>query len=97
MEPEEHKVGLSIKNINKKKPARNASQSDAGGEEKSTKEAIDLQKIKTLSEKTIQKLKQAGFDSLKKLSKADVADLKKIEGIGEARAKKILLLVNKSK
>lgn len=98
MEPEEHKVGLSIKNINKKKPARSASSTaDAGGEEKSTKEAIDLARIKTLSEKTIQELKQAGFDSLKKLSKADVADLKKIEGIGEAKAKKILLLANKSK
>lgn len=82
MEPEEHKIGLSLRKSSQK-PAKEG--------------ASGLEQIKSLSQKTIEKLNQAGFDSLKKLAKADAEDLKKIEGIGEAKAKKILQLANKNK
>ena len=90
MEPEEHKIGLSIKTLNKKSRG-------AGSASGRKKEAIDLEKIKFLSEATIKKLKKAGLDSLKKIAKAGADDLKKIEGIGEAKAKKILSLAKKAK
>lgn len=85
MEPEEHKIGLSVKTLAAKK------------EKKMAKGSIDFDSLKSLSEKTIQKLQQAGYDSLKKLSAAKIEDLKEIEGIGEAKAKKIFLLANKAK
>jgi len=85
MEPEEHKIGLSVKALTKKKKETKKEKSNS------------LENIKTLSGKTIKKLKLAGFDSLKKISKAEVSDLKEIEGIGEAKAKKILSIAKKAK
>ncbi|MBU2595624.1 S1 RNA-binding domain-containing protein [Patescibacteria group bacterium] len=83
LEPEEHKIGLSIKGLALKK-------------KKKASPSADLKDIK-LSQMTIKKLKRAGLDSLKKIAKAKVSDLKKIEGIGEAKAKKILSLAKKAK
>ena len=82
LEPEEHKIGLSIKGL-------------ASKDKKSRSRAADLKDIK-LSQMTIKKLKSIGLDSLKKIAKAKIDDLKKIEGIGEAKAKKIISLAKKA-
>jgi len=81
MEPEEHKIGLSVKALNKKP------------EEKKS----NLSKIESITEVMANKLQKSGIDTIEKLKQSKVEDLTKVPGIGEAKAKKLLIIANKAK
>jgi N utilization substance protein A len=58
--------------------------------EKAAKEAVSLESLPGVGEKTLANLKESGFNSLDDLLKADTQDLIKVKGIGEKKAQKII-------
>ncbi|KPK97255.1 MAG: hypothetical protein AMJ95_09975 [Omnitrophica WOR_2 bacterium SM23_72] len=59
-------------------------------EKRKKKEAVCLEELTGVGEKTLQNLKAAGIKSIEDLLKIDTQDLTKIKGIGEKRAQKLI-------
>ncbi len=91
-EPEEEKVGKSTE---EKKPARHASQGDAGGEG----DFVDVLKTRTdsldLSTRTLNALTSANIRTLGGLARKKREDLLEVEGIGEKGITEIKKVLNK--
>lgn len=79
IEPDAHRIALSIKAIGK-----------AATPKKVSKPAADLS---TLSAATLEKLSEAGYGDMAKLKSASLEDLEGVPGIGQATAQKILKLL----
>ena len=58
--------------------------------EKTEKEAVSLEGLSGVGEKTLASLQEAGFKTIEDILQADIKDLMKIKGIGEKKAKKII-------
>jgi N utilization substance protein A len=61
---------------------------EAGKEEK--KEAVSLEQLPGVGEKTLACLKEAGFNTIEDILRRDIKDLLKVKGIGKKRAEKLI-------
>lgn len=59
-------------------------------EKKKKKEAVSLQQLSGIGEKTLENLKAAGIKSIEDLLKAGTPGLTKIKGIGDKKAQKLI-------
>ena len=66
-------------------------------EKKPKEEAVSLEGLSGVGEKTLAGLKEAGFNSIEDILKAKVEDLTKVKGIGEKKAEKLIAQAKKTK
>jgi N utilization substance protein A len=76
--------------IRTKEVAVEAKEEEKGKEEKKEKEAVSLEQLSGVGEKTLIGLNEAGFKTLEDISKADIKELTKVKGIGQKKAQKLI-------
>ncbi|MDD2703338.1 MAG: transcription termination factor NusA [Candidatus Omnitrophica bacterium] len=72
-----------------KKKQKRKKQKSVPGEAEAGKNAVLLEDIKGIGEKTLAGLKEAGFRTAVEIANADIPDIVKVKGIGEKKAEKI--------
>lgn len=105
VEPEEHRIGLSIKALSEVASSKKAKKEEkkAVSEEKESKKAPEgkseeaqpsesLHDVKGISAKVAAALEKGGYKTLADLKKAKKEDLLALEGIGEKTVEKLLAL-----
>ncbi len=95
IEPDEHKIGLSIKDTGEerkpvKKEKKDKSKDEAEAEEKTNKQTRQEKLAKIAGQATSKKLIKAGIKTIEDLKNTEPEKLEEINGIGAKTAKKIL-------